>query len=222
MQHRNKWKEPAELYTSPPILSSVQRVSDYRVSPLKQLHVVESEHIPDESVVDPFEPPPINNSLLSTLKDHGFDEIDAVTLSHCPDSILSVLWRLISDKQSYMRKLTDEQDKYARISNDNKLVKLRNSKLADQIARLEEKIENLQAASNRREIETKSRIDEIERNRNEWEKCAIAYKSRESRFVAEIRKHENEYQRFHSQVTSTVSRRRGISVGSDRPPPIFN
>lgn len=169
------------------------------------------------SVVD--DAPHSNALLLKSLRDHGFDDIVLSDVNTCPRALVSVLWRLLSDRHSDLRLVDDERGNLARIQHDNKLLSSKISKLMTSNQRLQAQMKDIESVHLKRESELVARIESLEQNRSEWEKCAIAYKSRESRFVAEIRKQESQYE----QLQTRVSRNRSVGpTSSIRNRVVFN
>ena len=144
--------------------------------------------------------------LFNSLRDHGFDEIDIQDLSESHPRVVSVIWKLLSERYCDLRAVDDERDNMARILHDNKIMATKISKLNQTHDRQCARIKELESSYLKKEAELRMRIENIEQNRSEWERCAIAYKSRESKFVAEIRKQESQY----VQLQTRVSRNRSV------------
>jgi hypothetical protein len=172
----------------------------------------ETENIPCVDDISERKRDRTTEYLLKTLEENGFENIALGHLRDCPQSVLSVIWKLLSDKVTDVRILNDERERLARVLNDNKQLKLSKSKLEHSVERLHQQMRNIELSFQRQESDLKSRIADLERNRTEWEKCAVAYKSRESRFVAEIRKRDTEFELYQSKVGGRSTQRRGLSL----------
>ena len=146
--------------------------------------------------------------LLSSLRDQGFDDIDMGDVKRCPPSLISVIWKLLSERYTDLRSAEYERGNMARIQHDNKVLAAKISKLSMTNERLLNRIKELESSQLKKESELRSRMEMIEQNRSEWERCAIAFKSRESKFVAEIRKQESQYAQLQTRISS-----RNRSVG---------
>ena len=160
-----------------------------------------------------------NVLLLNSLQDNGFSEIALGDIHACPAVLVSVLWRLLSDRHSDLRLVDGERENLARILHDNKVLSSRVSKLVSSNEKLQAQMKDLESAHLKKESELRARIESLEQNRSEWEKCAIAYKSRESKFVAEMRKQESQYE----QLQARISRNRSVGpTSSIRNRVVFN
>ena len=144
--------------------------------------------------------------LFNSLRDHGFDDIDIQDLRECHPRVVSVIWKLLSERYCDLRSVDDERGNMARIRHDNKVLNTKIARISQQNERLQDQIKSMESAYLKKESELRERMESVEQNRSEWERCAIAYKSRESKFVAEIRKQESQY----VQLQTRVSRNRSV------------
>ncbi len=148
--------------------------------------------------------------LFSSLRDHGFDDVDIRDIHECPRRVVSIVWKLLSDRYSDLRVVDDERGNMARIVHDNKVLTAKVSKLVEANDRLRNQIKDLESVHLKREAELRARLENLEQNRTEWERCAIAYKSRESKFVAEIRKQESQYVQLQTRMSRSVDPTRSL------------
>ena len=98
-----------------------------------------------------------------------------------------------------------EREKSAKISRDNKLLRTKIQKTVEQNEKLVDEIRQLESTYSKREAEMKSKLDELQRTRLEWEKCAITYKTREKKYVAEIRKQETDYEKLQQRLARRIT-----------------
>lgn len=142
---------------------------------------------------------------MSSLHDHGFEEISLQDIYATSNPVVSALWKLLSEKQADIRQIGSERENLAKVLNDNKQLRQKNQRLSDQLARAREEMGVMELSFSRKETEWKAKMDDLQRVRLEWEKCAVNYKSREKQYVAELRKQEGEYERLQSRVSTRRS-----------------
>ena len=151
--------------------------------------------------------------LLDAVRNLGVRDIELDELRDCPEAVHSLLWKLVSSSQEGVRLLEAEREKTARLEHEVKLLRNRNEKLNEEISKQMKEKQGLVAEHQRREEEYRTKIDSMGRSRLEWEKAALEYRGREKHFVAEIKKQENQYNKFQDRV------RRSLSVVNRTCPP---
>jgi hypothetical protein len=154
--------------------------------------------------------------LADALRDNGLRDFDSSEVRECSTSLQSLMWKLISMSQENTRNLLIERERNARLENEVKLLKLKTSKLNDEICRLNREKQALVVEAGRQEEFFKSRLEAEGRTRQEWERAALEYRGREKHFVAEIKKQENQYCRFQDKVRRSLSVSNRISSGQSR------
>lgn len=165
--------------------------------------------------------------LIDAVRNLGIRDIDQDDLSDCPEAIHSLLWKLISSSQEGVRLLETERAKTARLEHEVKLLRNRNEKLNEEITKSVREKQSLVIENQRREEEYRSKIENMGRSRLEWEKAALEYRGREKHFVAEIKKQENEMNKFQDKMRrslSVVNRTCPPKIGLNQelsPPPTF-
>ena len=142
--------------------------------------------------------------LLQKLRDRGFDDICIADVRNCSEELVTVLWKLLSHSHGDSRFVENERENAARAAHDNKILSSKMHKLSVANERLISEISSLESVHRKKESELLARIAFLEQNRSEWEKCAIQYKSRESKFAAEIRRHANQYDELQHCVSRTT------------------
>lgn len=153
-------------------------------------------------------------SLGDSLRLSGCTNVTDDDLLDSPEVVISAIWTILADFRQVDRQLRDERDKFARILSDNKLLK-------SKVSRMQVEIDGMRLDSTRQELDFKRReeallvkIDDLDRNRSEWEKAALTYKGRERKFVAEMRKQETAMELIQDKM------RRSVSVVASRRPPV--
>lgn len=165
-------------------------------------------------------------SLGDSLRLAGCINVSDDDLSDCPEVVISAFWTILADFRHVDRQLRDERDKFARILSDNKLLKSKLGRLQDEIDRMRLESTSQELGFKRREEALLAKMDDLGRNRSEWEKAALTYKGRERKFVAEMRKQETAMVRIQDKMrrsVSVVASRRSPVVIEDKlspPPPL--
>ena len=160
------------------------------------------------SVSNPDDPRGRTASLLrDALRDLGIDDLVESDLVQCSDGVLSVMWKLVADNKRNIRRWQDERDRSAKVDNDNKVLKAKAAKLADELHKLRGDIGAIEI--------------EFKRKESVLQKAALTYKGREKTYVAEMRKQELEMDRFQDRVRRSVSVARPVRgpIEERSPPP---
>ena len=151
--------------------------------------------------------------LMDSLRDLGLDELSRDELDSCPESVISLVWKLVSECQQAVRQVQQARETWAKTENENKQLKTRVSRQSDDLSRLRSDLKERENEFRRKEELMQAKIDELSRNRFEWEKTALTYKGREKKFVAEMKKQGAEYERLQDRM------RRSFSIQSRYSPP---
>jgi hypothetical protein len=156
--------------------------------------------------------------LLEALRDLGFRDVGDI--GSCPDEIVSTLWKLISMSQEGSRSLMNEKERTARLEHELKLSRSRTGKLLDEIEKLKRDHAAALTECRKREETLTAKLDSLGKARTDWEKVALEYRGREKHFVAEIKKQENQYNRFQEKVRRSMSvTNRTLSINDQPFPP---
>ena len=126
-------------------------------------------------------------------------------LFECSESVLSLIWKVISECNRRSKAWDAEKEKLARFENDNKLLKARLKKLSEDLVKSRSEMDSLGVEYRRKEAILQKQLDEVGKNRLEWEKAALSYKGREQKFVAEVRRHENDYEKLRDKMQRSLS-----------------
>ena len=103
--------------------------------------------------------------LIDSLRDLGCSEIDSIDLSSCSERVVSVLWKLVSERQRDSRQFSDLKDRFARTENDNKLLKATINRLTDEIEKSKSDKVELDLKYKRSLEEFSEKLVSLERNR---------------------------------------------------------
>ena len=145
------------------------------------------------------------STLCDSLSVLGVGDFYHDDLLDCPESVLSLIWKMISECNRRSKAWDSEKEKLARCENDNKLQKARLRKLNGDMSKLRSDIISLEMDYRRKEDVLHRQLEELGRNRSEWEKAAMSYKGREQKFVAEVKRYENDYERLRDKMKRSIS-----------------
>ena len=209
MSGTNKWT----IENTPPSQSGTLLRSDIRpvgshFSPESGINRMSKADIPQDGL------PALNirsrsiSLLKDSLRDFGIDEHEHGGLQDSSEGVISLVWKLVSECQQGVRQVQLTRESLARIENENKLLKTRVTRLTDDLARIKAEHKERENDFRRKEGVLQSKLDELSKNRFEWEKTALTYKGREKKFVAERKKQESEYERLQDRM------RRSLSINS--------
>lgn len=166
-------------------------------------------------------------SLCDSLVALGIIETPDCGLLECPESVLSLVWKIVSECNRRSRAWDVEKEKFARCDNDNKLMKSRIARLTEELGKLRNEMSVAELEYRRKEDNLHKQLEEVGRNRSEWEKAALCYKGREQKFVAEVKRHENDYEKLKDRMKRSISMtgtRGRVSLNDRRtgPPPLVS
>lgn len=144
-------------------------------------------------------------TLCDSLFALGISAAPHDDLFECSESVLSLIWKVISECNRRSKAWDTEKEKLARFENDNKLMKARLRKLSEDLTKSRSEMDSLGVEYRRKEAILQKQLNEVGKNRLEWEKVALSYKGREQKFVAEVRRHETDYEKLRDKMQRSLS-----------------
>ena len=103
--------------------------------------------------------------LMDSFHDLGMEEVSLADLGNCPESVVALMWKLVSERQRDLRYFAAEKEHYAKIANDNKLLKVKATRLTDEQQKMRAEIAELELRNKRVEEDMLEKLDSVQRNR---------------------------------------------------------
>ena len=223
MSTLNKWKSQDTFSEVQPALfcsmTSLSNLPDC----LELRPAIEGNQVSEDSLEKHSDPSPSSAGLSAlglrdSLRTILQLDIPLGTLKNCSEDIIDLIWGLVGENQKRVKMLNQFTEKNAITLNENKVLKQTISRLNLELNKARNELENVQLECDRKERILASKIEELGRNRAEWEKVALSYKGREKSFFAEIRKREQEVDRMKRSMS--IGRNNYIDERLFSPPPL--
>ncbi len=145
------------------------------------------------------------NLLCESLRDLGLDEACSGDINDTPETVKSLIFKLLSQYHNATRQLNARTEASAKIENENKLIRTRLAKLNEEVSRLRSELAQSQAEARRLEGYYADKLSDLNKSKFEWEKAALDYRVREKHFVAELKRKDVQFGRLQDRARRSLS-----------------